>query len=278
MIACDLHTHTCYSHGEDKPAAMYAAALDSGLTLIGFSEHSPRPQCVDYIREYREYLKRHLQDYDREVLALKAAPMEGPNGLCNVLYGMEMDWLDGQEEFTRAACRARDFDYLLGSVHFIGRWGFDDGTGPWEGLSQEECEAHYTAYFSAWEDMLSSGLFSTAAHPDLIKIFSVEQFHVWLDKPQSLVMLRRALTILKETGMSMEISSAGLRKPCAEIYPAPQIMTIAAELGLPVSFASDAHRVEDVAADFTRLAAYARSFGFSKHVFFEKGRVTELDI
>ncbi|MDR2573526.1 MAG: histidinol-phosphatase [Desulfovibrio sp.] len=277
MIVCDLHIHTCYSHGKDTPADMYAAALERGLALVGFSEHSPRPHGFDYTREYREHLTRHLPDYEREVLALKAAPREGVNGICNVLYGMEMDWLDGQEEFTRAACKARDFDYLLGSVHFIGHWGFDDGAGSWEGLSQEECEAHYTAYFAAWETMARSGLFSTAAHPDLVKIFSVGQFHVWLDKPQSRTILRRALLVLKEAGMSMEISSAGLRKPCAEIYPAPQIMTMAAELELPVSFASDAHRGEDVAGDFLRLAAYARSFGFSRHVFFEKGRMRKLD-
>ena len=276
MISCDLHVHTCYSHGRDTPAAMYAAALERGLTLVGFAEHSPRPPGFDYTREYREHLTRHLPDYEREVLALKAAPREGVNGLCNVLYGMEMDWLDGQETFMPAACRARDFDYILGSVHFIGRWGFDDGAEPWEGLSQEECEALYTAYFAAWEAMLRSGCFSIAAHPDLVKIFSVDRFHVWLDKPQSQAVLRRALSALGEAGMSMEISSAGLRKPCAEIYPAPRIMAIAAELNLPVSFASDAHRAEDVAGDFARLAAYARSFGFAGHVFFEKGNMREL--
>jgi histidinol-phosphatase (PHP family) len=53
-------------------------------------------------------------------------------------------------------------------------------------------------------------------------------------------------------------------------------MSIAAELNLPVSFASDAHRAEDVAGDFVRLAAYARSFGFAGHVFFEKGHMREL--
>jgi histidinol-phosphatase (PHP family) len=255
---------------------MYEAALARGLTLVGFSEHSPRPPGFDYTHEYREHLTRHLPDYEREVLALKAAPRQGSNGTCSVLYGMEMDWLDGQEEFTREACKAHDFDYLLGSVHFVGHWGFDDGREAWEGLSQEECEAHYVAYFTAWEAMLRSGLFSIAAHPDLIKIFSIGQFRVWLDKPSSRVMLRRSLLALKQAGMSMEISSAGLRKACKEIYPAPQIMSLAAELGLSVSFASDAHRTDDVAGDFIRLAAYTRSFGFTRHVYFEKGRVREL--
>ena len=74
MITVDLHTHTKYSHGANTPAEMYASALDKGLTLLGFSEHSPRPQGFDYQHEYRERLSRHLPDYAREVLA--KLPME----------------------------------------------------------------------------------------------------------------------------------------------------------------------------------------------------------
>lgn len=278
MITVDLHTHTKYSHGANTPAEMYASALDKGLTLLGFSEHSPRPQGFDYQHEYRERLSRHLPDYAREVLALKAAPREGAHGPCRVLFGMEMDWLDGQEDFTRTACKAYDFDYLLGSVHFLGRWGFDDGVEPWKNASQEECESRYTAYFTAWEAMLRSGLFNIAAHPDLIKIFSVEQFHIWLAKPESLAHIRRCLAALRDAGMAMEISSAGLRKTCREIYPAPPIMALAAELGLPVSFASDAHGTDDVAYGFARLASYAKAFSFTEHVFFDKGRMTALPL
>ncbi len=278
MITVDLHTHTQYSHGANTPAEMYASALDKGLTLLGFSEHSPRPLGFDYLHEYREQLTRHLPDYAREVLALKAAPREGGHGPCRVLFGMEMDWLDGQEDYTRAACTAYDFDYLLGSVHFLGRWGFDDGVEPWRNASQEECESRYTAYFRAWEAMIRSGLFNIAAHPDLIKIFSVEQFHIWLAKAESTAQIRRCLTALRDAGMAMEISSAGLRKACREIYPAPPIMALAAELGLPVSFASDAHGVDDVAHGFARLASYAKAFGFREHVFFDKGRMTTLPL
>lgn len=271
MITVDLHTHTKYSHGANTPAEMYASALDRGLTLLGFTEHSPRPLGFDYTHEYRDQLTRHLPDYAREVQELKAMHKDGP---CRVLFGMEMDWLEGQEDFVRASCQSYDFDYLLGSVHFIGRWGFDDGSGPWKEFSQEECEIQYRAYFAAWEAMLRSGLFNIAAHPDLIKIFSVEQFHVWLAKAGSLDLIRACLTTLRDAGMSMEISSAGLRKACREIYPAAPIMALAAELNLPVSFASDAHGTDDVGYAFARLASYARTFGFREHTVFVKGRMT----
>ncbi|MBD5646347.1 MAG: histidinol-phosphatase [Desulfovibrio sp.] len=269
MITADLHTHTRYSHGADSPAEMYAAAAAAGLAYIGFSEHSPRPEGFTYRHEYRDQLKAHLPDYFREVRALRdnAKP-----GRPRALLAMEMDWLDGEEDFIRKACKAADFDYLIGSVHFLGRWGFDDGDEPWRNAGQEQCDAWYEAYFTAWEAMISSGLFQIAAHPDLIKIYSVDRFHSWLARPESRAQVRRALTALADTGMALEISSAGLRKACREIYPAPPIMELAAELGIPVTFASDAHSVRDVARDFDRLADYARRFGYTQQALFARGR------
>ena len=120
--------------------------------------------------------------------------------------------------------------------------------------------------------MLASGLYNIAAHPDLIKIFSVEPFHLWLQKPESQVQVRHCLETLKAQGMAMEISSAGLRKACGEIYPCPEIMQMARELSLPVTFASDAHNVQDIAYGFDQLARYARSFGFEEYVHFVRGR------
>ncbi|MCR5813611.1 MAG: histidinol-phosphatase [Desulfovibrio sp.] len=273
MIDCDLHLHTKYSHGCATPKEMYEAGLAKGLHRMGFSEHSPRPLGFNYTHEYRDSLTKHLPNYVQEVCNLRDHPSAAIDGKpCAVLFGMEMDWLEGELDFATRSAKAFDFDYLIGSVHFIGHWGFDDGRGPWEKASQEDCEGWYRAYFSAWQDMLACGLYNIAAHPDLIKIFSVEQFHLWLQKPESQGTIRHCLETLKAKGMAMEISSAGLRKECREIYPCPEIMQMARELALPVTFASDAHNVHDIAYGFDELARYARSFGFTEHGHFERGR------
>lgn len=273
MILADLHAHTRYSHGSATPQEMYAAAVAKGLEVFGFTEHSPRPAGFDYRTEYRERLACHLSDYFREVRQLQTGNAPGHAAdACRVLCGMEMDWLEGSQEHIDTVCRTWDLDYLLGSVHFLGHWGFDDGADSWNSLSQEECEANYQAYFLAWRQMIDSGRFQIAAHPDLIKIFSVEQFHIWLHKPGSLDLIRQGLRALRAQGMSMEISSAGLRKVCREIYPAPPIMALAAELEVPISFASDAHTTDDVGFGFARLESYAKAFGFREYCIFDRGR------
>ena len=126
--------------------------------------------------------------------------------------------------------------------------------------------------------MLRSRLFNIAAHPDLIKIFSAEQFHIWLQKPEAQAQIRTCLATLRDSGMAMEISSAGLRKPCHEIYPAPLIMQWARELNVPVTFASDAHSVKDVGRGFPQLRSYALAFGFDTQVWFDHGTMTSLAI
>lgn len=269
MIKADLHTHTCFSHGVDTPERMFAAAREANLDILGFSEHSPRPEGFNYSHEYREKLTRHWPDYVTQVASLKKNAGEGEP---QVLFGMEVDWLEGEEDFIRRACAANDFDYLVGSVHFLGTWGFDDGPDAWRNATREECEKHYERYFGLWNEMLASGLFQIAAHPDLIKIFSVEAFHAWLRKPRGSEIVRECLATLKEAGMAMEISSAGLRKACAEIYPCPEMMALAAETGVEISLASDAHRAKDVGHAFQEIVAYAQSFGFARHVVFEHGR------
>lgn len=267
-----MHLHTCFSHGVPSPLEIHLLATRKNYSLIGFSEHSPRPSGYDYTREYRFQLERHWDDYCRQVLALRESAKENRNS-CQVLFGMEMDWLTGEEEFVRAAAKSNDFDYLLGSVHFIGNWGFDDKEEDWADLSQEECDSLYERYFENWSRMLDSGLFHIASHPDLIKIFSVERFRIWLDKPRSRIRIYSALKILKDRGMAIEISSAGLRKPCREIYPAPPILQMAKELGLPVAFASDAHTLADFGYGFDELEKLADEYGWREQAFFQNGKI-----
>ncbi len=267
MISIDLHSHTAYSHARDNVADMYAAAVDKGLTIFGFSEHSPRPEQYNYPTEYRDRLNAHLLDYVHEVTELKNNP-----GPCRVLFGMEVDWFEADQDFVVRACHQFPFDYLLGSTHFLGTWGYDGGSGPWEAMDEQARFATYEAYFRTWTKMLASGLFNIASHPDLIKIFTRDSFHSWIIRDENQRLVRQALTVLKEQGMAMEVSSAGLRKPCREIYPCPMIMHLAAEVGVPISFASDAHSTDDVAYGFPTLASYARSFGFTHSTYFAGGQ------
>lgn len=266
MITADLHTHTLYSHGKDTPQAMFAAAQAKGLELYGFTEHSPRPHNYNYTNEYREHLLRHFPQYVEEVQNLQR---RHPG---KVLLGMEMDWMEKERDFIAQSITAYDFDYLIGSVHFLQTWGYDDDPADWKSLAAADHHKHYEAYFLTLRRMAESGLFNIAAHFDLIKIFSVDAFRQWIEDDSHIDLVHDALVALRQSGMALEISSAGLRKPCAEIYPGPRIMALAADLKLDIVFSSDAHNVQDVAHGFDQLEAYARRHGFTHSVWFCGGQ------
>lgn len=268
MIQLDVHTHTRHSHGKDSVEAMFARANALGLEVYGFSEHSPRPDGYSYKNEYREHLADTFDEYIQSVLGLQRLKT-GPRAL----LGLELDYLPEERHFMREAAGAAPFDYLIGGIHFLDHWGFDEAEEDWLALSREETFERYTAYFATVGALGRAGLVHILAHPDIIKIFTPELFHQWIGQPSSRELVGRALEAVKAGGLAMEVSSAGLRKPCGEIYPCPAIMEMASSLGLPISFASDAHRAGDICYGFDSLEAYARRYGYAESVFFQGGKM-----
>ena len=137
MIRVDLHTHTSCSHGKNTVREMFAAGRAKGLTIQGFSEHSPRPEGYDYPVEYRARLAALYPDYAREVRALAAEQASRPGGSL-VLLGLELDWLEDEPAFMAEVARSRPYDYIIGGIHFLGRWGFDWSADEWADLTDDE--------------------------------------------------------------------------------------------------------------------------------------------
>ncbi len=269
MIKIDTHLHTHYSHGKATVEAMFHAARAKGIDIIGFSEHSPRPSSHTYPSDYQQRLTDGFANYVNDVQNIRSAHKHE----ATVLLGLEMDWLEGHETFSAETVKAHDFDYVIGGIHFLDTWGFDYRREDWRTLGEERLAALYAQFFTTMGAMARTGLFNIVAHPDIIKIFSIHLFREWATGEQAKTLFHDALTAVRDAGMAMEVSSAGLRKPCEEIYPCPQIMELAAERGLPISFGSDAHSEASVGFAFDRLAAYARDFGYTDSVYFVKGRM-----
>ncbi len=270
MIHADLHNHTTASHARNSVAEMVATAKQRQLQVFGFSEHSPRPLGYSYPKEYREHLQAAFSGYVQDVLSFKHNDTE-----LRVLLGIELDWLPAERAFMEQTVAAYPFDYIIGGIHFLGTWGFDFTAEDWKG-GPEFCERQYVAYFKTLHDLARSGIANIAAHPDIIKLFSIGTFRGWVKRTQNLDLIADALCAIRDAGMGMEISSAGLRKQCGEIYPGPEIMRLAADLNVPITFGSDAHDANTPAYAFEQLASYARSFGYTHSLIFERGNREEI--
>lgn len=269
-VTVDLHNHSHHSHARDSVEAMAASAFFKGMKIFGFSEHSPRPEGYSYPKDYQARLLAGFPAYVAEVLAEK----KRYKGRMEVLLALEMDYLPDEEAYARKCVAAHPYDYIIGGLHFLGRWGFDWSPSEWEGLSETTKREHFAGYYRDLRRMAECRLFQIAAHPDLVKIFCNDSFASWVKSPEAGVHVRAALGAIKEAGMVMEVSSAAIRKGLGEPYPCREVMEIARELRLPISFGSDAHAAEDVAYGFEELASYAGEYGYTESAVFREKKIS----
>ena len=266
MICADVHNHTIASHGLATVGEMFAAAKERNLQWYGFSEHSPLPPGYS-CPLYKGDLAVTFPAYAAEVMALReqTACLPGTQSASpRVLMGMELDWLPVNMPWMRDVIGHYPFDYIIGGLHFVG--DVPVGSPRWWGPEVERAErfARYDAYYEIMQGLAASGMVDVVAHPDFIKVCCYDDFQAWLALPGSTDRIAAVLEAMRTTDTAMEVSSAGLRKPFHEPYPGPVIMRLAADLGLNISFGSDAHNTQDTGSHFSELAAYAAAYGFSR--------------
>lgn len=184
-----------------------------------------------------------------------------------VRLGIEADYFPGAEGAIRRVLAQAPFDYAIGSVHWIGSWGFDllGVEGLWDGRDVDEM---YRAYFALLCQAARTGLFRIMAHPDLIKVMG----HRPSPALDAQALYEAAADAFAAGGAAVEVSTAGFRKPVGELYPVPEFLHACRRRGVPLSLASDAHTPEDVGLDFDRAVALARDCGYTEVLTFAGGR------
>jgi histidinol-phosphatase (PHP family) len=248
----DLHNHTkLCNHAEGEIFEYIEKAIECNIKYFGFSEHAP----MNFDEKYRINFEQ-MKEYENAVLSAKKRYEEK----IEILLGYEVDYLKGylDERVLNA-----DVDYLIGSVHFIEEWGFDNPEfiGSYKNHDIDEI---WQKYFDAIEEMANSRLFDIVAHIDLIKIFK------FMPKRDVVDIAKNALLAIKEANMSIEINVAGFRKPIGEAYPSLSLLQEAKKLDIPITFASDAHKPEQVGLYSDEALNMAKSVGYEECVLYRK--------
>ena len=246
----DLHNHTTRcNHATGTVDEYIQKAINLGIDIYGFSEHAP----MDFDKKYRISFEE-MSSYESEILQAK----ERYKDSIDIRLGYEVDFLPGYIDDRVLNAKV---DYLIGSVHFLDKWGFDNPEfiGQWQSRDIDDI---YKEYFEAISTMAKSGLFDIVGHFDLIKVFK------FLPKADIKVLAKDALQEIKSSGMTLEINSAGLRKPIGEAYPSKSILELAYEMDIPITFGSDAHSVDQVGFGYDEVLALAKDVGYSQAVTF----------
>ncbi len=248
----DLHNHTTLcNHATGSMEEYVLKAIEKGIDTFGFSCHAP----MSFEPEYRMSLVQ-TKTYEKDVLELK----EKYKNKINILLAYEVDYMSENKFLEKDILNAK-VDYLIGSVHFIDKWGFDNPEfiGEYEDRNIDEIWAEYFACVSA---MVKTNYFDIVGHLDLIKVFK------YLPTKDIKIIALQTMKDIKASGMVLEINSAGLRKPIKEQYPSYELLELAYELSIPITFGSDAHAIEQIGYGYDEVVSRAKKIGFTQCITF----------
>jgi histidinol-phosphatase (PHP family) len=265
LLPADYHMHTplCH-HATGEPTELAAHALEVGLTEIGFSEHNPMP------KDDFDHWRISTADLDAYVAKVEQARRDHPNLV--IKLALEADFIPGYENWIRELATKYPWDYFIGSVHYVSAtWAIDEPRQLSEWKLHDPFEV-WTAYFERLTLAAESGLFDIIGHADLCKKFC------FYPKQDCTPLVTCFLEAAKRHNIAIELNTAGLRKDCKEIYPSESIVRLAARIGVPITFGSDAHAPNEVGMNWAEALDLARRAGYTHWRRFTRRRSEEVPI
>lgn len=262
----DYHTHNYLCKHADGTLEEYVQhAIAIGLDEIGLSDHTPL--IDDWDNKVRMSLEQFWNEYKPTVLALK----EKYKDQITIKFAVEGDFFPGTETWVKDFNAKNDFDYVIGSVHYLGEWGIDNPEFV-ANYDVKDVDEIYTEYYDHIKRSAECGLFDIVGHCDLVKKFGHRP------KKNMEEILRETFKIVKKSGMAVEINTSGLRKKVKEVYPSEQILSILSEYNIPLTLGSDAHTPTDVGADFSIAKQLVEKYGKGKISIFTQRERSEVHI
>jgi histidinol-phosphatase (PHP family) len=234
-------------------------AQERGIEELGVAEHIYRfAQSLDV---WRHPLWEHhaLDDLDAYCAFVREET--------DLKLGIEADFVAGREDRLGTLLEAREWDYVVGSIHFLREHAVDHpGYDVWE-MRGHEPDRVWAEYFELLGEAAATGLFDILAHPDLVKMWGAERPRPGRD-PRFFYEI--AMAPIAESGVAVELSTAGLRKPVGEMYPDRAFLEMVVDAGNPIALSSDAHTPEQLGHEYGRAVELLTDLGVEEIAVFDR--------
>lgn len=226
MIA-NYHTHTSRCrHATGSEEEYVRCAIDRGINILGFSDHTPYCFPEGYYSHMRMY-PNELTDYVRTVEELGKQYA----GEISILLGVEMEYYPAYFGETVQMLRDAGIEYMLLGQHWIG----NEIKEPYNGRPTADIE-HLTRYCHQLMEAMNTGLFSYVAHPDLLYFTGENEIYE--------THIREVCREANSCGIPLEINLLGIRDK--RHYPNDALWRVAAEERCKVVLGSDAHEPKEL--------------------------------
>jgi histidinol-phosphatase (PHP family) len=266
-VLTDYHVHLRPDDLGATPADHFTAAnadryrtvaAERGIEELGVAEHVYRFSAALDVWQHELWRRYARDDLD--------AYCDFVRSETDLKLGIEADYIPGREDRIANVLDGRDWDFVVGSVHFLGDHAVDyDRYDVW--TSGQSPDRVWARYFDVLGEAAATGLFDVLAHPDLVKMWGTE-------RPRPEGDLRRfydrAMEAIADSGIAVEVSTAGLRKPAGEIYPDPAFLEMVVDAGNPIALSSDAHTPDQLGHAYDRAQALLADLGITELCVFDR--------
>ncbi len=251
----DYHMHTARcNHAVGAMEDYVLRAIERGIGEIGFSDHMPVMPEPHLAMTFDE-----LPGYVEEVLSLA----ERYRGDITIRLGCEMDIVPDRFDDIRGILSAWPFDYVIGSIHYLDGWPFDQEQYR-DVFFEGDPDAIYARFFNAVIGAAETGVFDIVGHVDNIKCMGF-----WPDEELT-PLYERVADVLAARDVTVELNTSGIDKPCGEQYPSAAFLEILAGRGVAVTTGSDAHDPGHVGRYFDRAERLLAKTGIERIARFER--------
>jgi histidinol-phosphatase (PHP family) len=271
-VLTDYHVHLRPDEGDTPPGRYFTTAnaeryrevaSERSIEELGVAEHVYR--FVQSLEVWGHPWFRHWahDDIDEYCTFVRDET--------DLRLGVEVDFVPGREDRMANVLDGRDWDYVVGSVHFLRDDAVDlhdePDWGAWDVWRHGDPEKVWARYFETLGEAARSGLFDILAHPDLVKVWGRQ-----VPTPDGDLrrFYERAMDGIAESDVAIEVSTAGLRKPVGEIYPAAAFLEMCLEAGRPVALSSDAHLPEQLGFSYEQAVSFLEEVGVGEIAVFER--------
>lgn len=250
----NLHTHTTYCDGKSTAEETVKAAIQKGMTAIGFSGHAYTPFDNTYCMS-----PERTEQYRAEISALKRRYA----GQISIYCGLEMDY------FSKADTDG--FDFIIGSVHYVEKNGqyfpIDESRASFVACANQCYQGDYYAFAEDYFSLVSHVVEQTKAdiigHFDLITKFNEKDALFSQHHPRYIAAWTAAVKALVPYGKPFEINTGAMQRGYRSVpYPSVPILKKIKEYGGTVTIASDCHQADAVDFAFDTAVEVAKESGF----------------
>ncbi len=272
MGLTNYHIHSDFCDGHASMEEFVKRAIESGMSAIAFSSHSPVPYRTNWnLPEHK------LEDYLKEIGRLKVQYRSS----IDIFASLEVDYIEGIQGPGDEKYKNLGLDFIMGSIHFLGN--YEDGK-PWQidcpvpefldGFREiygSDAKLLVHTYFETTREMIMNSTPDILAHMDRVKMHNIvepvfDESENWYRDE-----LRHTLEVIKENNVIVEINTKAVLRN-GMIYPGKEYFKWIRELDIPIVMNSDSHRPELLTDWFKVVAEMLIAEGIEHKLEFINGK------